>query len=138
MKFETSKDTASAITYEQKGDYRGAQVIGGAIFETKIDRSHPIAFGYKNDKLPVFRNSTLFLEPAKDSYNNPILYTENPLLSGYISKPNLKKLANTAAFKVGGMGRGNVIYFTDNNNFRAFWYGTNKLLMNAIFFGDEM
>lgn len=138
MKFITSKDTATAITYEQRGDYRGAQVIGGAIFETKLDRSHPIAFGYKNATLPVFRNSTIFLEPAKDSYNNPIKYTENPLLSGYISKPNLKKLGGTAAFKADGLGRGNVIYFTDNNNFRAFWYGTNKLLMNAIFFGDEM
>jgi len=28
--------------------------------------------------------------------------------------------------------------FTDNTNFRAFWYGTNKLLMNAIFFGEIM
>ena len=138
MKFKTSKDTATAITYEQRGDYRGAQVIGGAIFETKLDRSHPIAFGYKNDVLPVFRNSTLFLELAKDSYNNPIQYTESPLLSGYISKPNLKKLCNTAAFKTGKLGSGNVLYFTDNTNFRAFWYGTNKLIMNAIFFGDEM
>ena len=31
-----------------------------------------------------------------------------------------------------------VIVFTDNTNFRAFWYGTNKLLMNAVFFADEM
>jgi len=31
-----------------------------------------------------------------------------------------------------------VLYFTDNTNFRAFWYGTNKLMMNAVFFGDHM
>jgi len=138
MKFNSKEDTAKAISFEQVGDYYGAQVIGGAIFETKLDRSHPIAFGYKNSTLPVFRNSTLFLEADKESYNNPIQYTENPLLSGYISKPNLKELSNTAAFKADGLGRGQVIYFTDNNNFRAFWYGTNKLLMNAIFFGNEM
>ena len=36
------------------------------------------------------------------------------------------------------MGSGRVMVFTDNTNFRAFWYGTNKLLMNAIFFGDKM
>lgn len=138
MKFKTRKDTATNISFEQAGNYRGAQVIGGAIFETKLDRSHPIAFGYKNKKLPVFRNSTIFLEPDQNSYNNPILYTKNPLLSGYISAPNLKDLANTSAFKVGDQGRGTIIYFTDNHNFRAFWYGTNKLLMNAIFFGDKM
>ena len=42
-------------------DFRGAQVIGGAIFETELDRSHPINFGYKNDKLAMFRNTTLFI-----------------------------------------------------------------------------
>jgi len=138
MEFITKKDSAKNISFEQKGDYRGAQVIGGAIFNTKLDRSHPIAFGYKNDHLPIFRNSTLFLKPDKNSYNNPIKYTDSPLLSGYISKPNLEKLKNTVPFKTQGLGRGQVVYFTDNTNFRAFWYGTNKLLMNAIFFGDEM
>jgi hypothetical protein len=34
------------------------------------------------------------------------------------------------------MGRGKVINMADNTNFRAFWYGTNKLFANAIFFGN--
>ena len=138
MKFKSKKDTATAISFEQVRDFQGAQAIGGAIFETKLDRSHPIAFGYKNSTLPVFRNSTLFLTPDANSYKNPIQYSSTPLLSGYISNKNLEKLKNTSAFKTGRIGRGRVIYFTDNHNFRAFWYGTNKLLMNAIFFGDEM
>ncbi|PHS68500.1 MAG: zinc carboxypeptidase [Flavobacterium sp.] len=138
MKFKSKKDSTQQISFEQKGDYFGAQVIGGAIFETKLDRSHPIAFGYKNDKLPTFRNSTIFMETDKNSYNNPIMYTDSPLLSGYISDKNLAELKNTAMFKVGSLGSGKVIYFTDNTNFRAFWYGTNKLLMNAIFFGNQM
>jgi hypothetical protein len=28
--------------------------------------------------------------------------------------------------------------FTDNTNFRAFWYGTNRLLMNAIYMSNKM
>tara|TARA_B100001146_G_C16201073_1_gene444687 strand:+ start:5716 stop:8235 length:2520 start_codon:yes stop_codon:yes gene_type:complete len=138
MKFKRTQDTATNISFEDRGNYFGAQVIGGAIFETKLDRTHPIAFGYKNEMLPVFRNSTIFLEADDNSYNNPIQYTNTPLLSGYISKPNLKELSGTSAFKTSGLGRGQVVYFTDNTNFRAFWYGTNKLLMNAIFFGNEM
>ena len=138
IKFKSKKDSTQQISFEQKGDYFGAQVIGGAIFETNLDRSHPIAFGYKNNTLPVFRNSTIFMEIDKNSYNNPIKYSESPLLSGYISDKNLTELKNTAMFKVGNLGSGKVIYFTDNTNFRAFWYGTNKLLMNAIFFGNTM
>ena len=138
IKYKSKKDSAQNISFEEKRNYSGAKFIGGAIFETKLDRSHPISFGYKNDKLPVFKNSTLFVEEEKDSYNNPIMYSKNPLLSGYISKQNLNELKNTSAFKASKLGKGKVIYFTDNTNFRAFWYGTNKLLMNAIFFGDQM
>ena len=138
MTFESKADTATNIPFDQRRNYNGAQVIGGAIFNTKIDRSHPIAFGYKNDHLAMFRNSTLFVKADKNSYNNPIQYTNSPLLGGYISSKNLTLLKNTVPFKTGGLGRGQVVYFTDNTNFRAFWYGTNKLLMNAIFFGGQM
>jgi hypothetical protein len=136
--FKKMKREAKDITFEQRGDYRGAQFIGGAIFEADLDRSHPINFGYKTDKIALFRNNTLFMNADKQSYNNPIKYTKNPLLSGYISKPNLDSLSLTVPFNVKNLGRGNVVVFTDNTNFRAFWYGTNKLLMNAIFFREEL
>ena len=86
----------------------------------------------------VGNNNTIFIKPDKDSYNNPIKYTKKPLLSGYISEENLDSLATSVPFKVGRKGQGRIIAFTDNTNFRAFWYGTNKLLMNAIFFSKQM
>ncbi|WP_175335432.1 M14 family zinc carboxypeptidase [Polaribacter reichenbachii] len=135
---KTKRDSVKNITFENKSLFSGAQVIGGAIFEANIDRSHPINFGYKNDKIALFRNSTMFLKADKNSYNNPIQYTAKPLLSGYISKENAKVIPNTVPFKVQRFGRGRVIVFTDNTNFRAFWFGTNKLLMNTIFFGNMM
>ncbi|CAM1344898.1 M14 family metallopeptidase [Tenacibaculum amylolyticum] len=132
------RDTIQNVTFENRRNASGAEVIGGAIFDTKIDRSHPVNFGFKNDHLALFRNTTLFVKPDTKSYNNPIKYTNDPLLSGYISKENLKNLKNTVPFKTQRLGRGRVIIFTDNTNFRAFWYGTNKLLMNAVFFSDMM
>jgi len=131
-------DTVKNVSFEDRSKQSGAQVIGGAIFEAKIDRSHPVNFGYKNDKIALFRNTTVFIKPDSRSYNNPIQYTENPLLSGYISEENTKVIKNSVPFKVQRKGRGRVIVFTDNTNFRAFWYGTNKLLMNAVFFGNQM
>jgi hypothetical protein len=139
-KFTFKKDTlvAKNISFEQREKFFGAQETGGAIFETRLDRSHPINFGYKNNTLPMFRDTNVYIEPSKDSYKNPIQYTNNPLLSGYVSEENLKLLKNSVPFQVDRMGKGRVIVFTDNTNFRAFWYGTNKLLMNAIFFGQSM
>ena len=138
LDFKKNNRTAKDISYEQRGDYNGAQVIGGAIFEAKLDRSHPINFGYKNDKVSLFRNSTIFMKADKNSYNNPIQYTKNPLSSGYISKPNLDSLSMTVPLQIKRLGRGKIVAFTDNTNFRAFWYGTNKFMMNAIFFREEL
>jgi hypothetical protein len=138
LSFKKTENPVENITFEQRSDHSGAQRIGGAIFETKLDRSHPIAFGFKDDQLPMFRNTTLFVESHKDSYRNPIKYTSDPLMSGYISDINLEALKSTVPFQHNNYGRGDVIGFTDNTQFRAFWYGTNKLLMNAIFFAKEM
>ena len=138
LEFLENKLIAKEVSFEERNDFRGAQGIGGAIFEAVQDRSHPVNFGYTNDKIALFRDTTIFVKADSTSYNNPIKYTEKPLLSGYISQPNLGLLASTVPFKHEGMGKGHVILFTDNTNFRGFWYGTNKLLMNAIFFGDEM
>ena len=137
--FNNSKiDEVKNVSFEEKNMHSGAQVIGGAIFNAYTDRSHPINFGYKNNEISLFRNTTIFMKPDKKSYNNPIQYTDAPLKSGYISEENLEKLKNTVPFKVQHLKSGRVIVFTDNTNFRGFWFGTNKLLMNAIFFSKFM
>ncbi len=140
LKLEFRKDTLKAenISFEQRGDFQGAQVTGGAIFEARTDRSHPINYGYKNENIFLFRNTNIYLEPDSESYNNPIQYTTAPLQSGYISEENAELISGSVPLKIGRTGRGRVVLFTDNTNFRAFWYGTNKLLMNAIFFGHIM
>ena len=137
LKFKTKKIQTKNISFAQKENHFGAQVIGGAIFEAKLDLSHPINFGYKNKNISLFRNTTIFMDQDNISYNNPIIYSENPLLSGYISKENLEIIKSTVPFKTGAYKKGQVTCFSDNTNFRAFWYGTNKLLMNAIYFSEQ-
>jgi len=124
--------------YVKQGMDRGAGVIGGAIFNTRIDLTHPLGYGFNDDELTVFRNSTIFMEKGENPYSTPVYYTSEPLASGYISDENVDMLANSAAVIVHGYGRGKVITMTDNPNFRAFWYGTNKLFMNAVFFGQTI
>ena len=138
LKFKKDSLVARDISFDEKNEYLGAQVTGGAIFQADIDRSHPVNYGYKNDKISMFRNSNIYIEPQKNSYDNPIQYTNNPLLSGYISEENAELIKKSVPFRVKRLGKGRVVLFTDNTNFRAFWYGTNKLLMNVIFFGNLM
>jgi len=75
------------------------------------------------------------MEKAKNPYGNPIVFTSTPMLSGYISKENYAKLKDSSVAGVSIFGQGRVIAFTDNLSFRAFWLGTNKILINSIFYG---
>lgn len=134
---EPRKDE-SLRPYVSASSEMGAQRIGGSIFQTTIDPTHPLFYGYRTSTLATFRNTELMLEIPSNSYAAPMRYTSEPLLSGYISKPQLDRLKNTAAIVVGGQGSGRVIAATDNPVFRAFWFGTDKLLANAIFFGHTI
>jgi hypothetical protein len=125
-----------ARAYADIEEFAGAQQTDGAIFEASVDLTNPLLYGYYTNKLPIFKSNNLFLQKANGAYANPIVMTSNPLLSGYISKANLTKTKDASVVGVTAMGRGRVIGFTENLAFRAFWFGTNRLLMNAIFYGS--
>lgn len=122
--------------YHLQDRFAGAQVIGGAIFRNTIDASHPLGWGIRDGQIYVFRNSTRFFEIPKNTYAAPLLYPDSPLAAGYISTSNHEKLGGTAGVVVSRIGRGRSIQFADNHNFRAFWYGSNRLFLNAIYFGN--
>ncbi len=132
-----TKDTARR-PYSKLSPDRGSKFIGGSIFEVKLDLTNPLAYGFNNETLPVFHKGTSFYDLPKNLYAAPAIYSAQPLLGGYISKNNLKTIGNSAAIITCRAGRGRVICMSDNPNFRAFWYGTNKLFANAIFFGNTI
>lgn len=137
VRFKKSPDKVEAQRpYSKMDDDYGSEVIGGAIFETIIDLTHPLAYGFQRAQLPSFRRGTLFFEIAKNPYATPMKYSNAPLLSGYIKKDNLRQLSGSAVVVVSSLGSGRVINMADNPNFRAFWFGTNKIFMNALFFGN--
>ena len=71
-------------------------------------------------------------------FATPLRYSDDPVWSGYVKKQHEKTLAGSAGIITTGTGRGRVICFADNPNFRAFWYGTNRLFTNAVFFGQTI
>ena len=122
--------------YETLDEDRGARRMAGAIFEAELDLSHPLCFGYERPSLPMFLGDTIFIETTKNPYATPVVFSGAPLLAGYIHPKQKPLVAHAAAVVVGGLGKGRVICFAGDPNFRAFWYGTNRLFANAIFFGN--
>ncbi|PPK85763.1 zinc carboxypeptidase [Neolewinella xylanilytica] len=136
-----TSDPDSAITqrpYEKAERDRGGQVLGGSIYRTVADLTHPLLFGMKREEIPVFRSGTLLYEPAENIYATPVRYADEPLISGYSPRGFAQKAAGSAAVIVSGSRGGRTISFASNPNFRGFWYGTNRLFMNAIMFGTTI
>lgn len=121
--------------YVSQEKYNGAMETAGTIFETKIDPTHPICFGYSQEKLALFKDNNIFFEDTKNPYNTPIIFTNNPLIAGYVHPKNETLIKNSPAVITQTLGAGKIILMSENPNFRAFWYGTNKIFLNTLFFG---
>jgi hypothetical protein len=131
---DTTK-TPRRFDFGSAEEIEGARQLGGSIFQVDLDVTHPIGFGFSSRKVSIYRNGRTYLQPSKNPYSTVAQYTSKPLIGGYLHKSQLPKIANSAAIVVSALGSGKVILFTDNPNFRAYWYGTNKLFLNALFFG---
>ena len=116
----------------------GSQFLGGSIFKTQVDLSHPLLYGYQRNELAVFKRGTSLYKIPGNKFAAPITYAPNPLIAGYTPGKMENYMAGGAYVMNFGNGAGRVICFTENTNFRAFWLGTNKLLANATFFGSHL
>lgn len=126
------------VNYEDAAANEGSQNTGGTMFEADIDITHPIGFGYKNRKITLYRNGNTLLEPSKNPYSTVVQYSDKPWLTGYVHPQTLKKISGSAGVLVSPEGSGRTILFADNPNFRGVWYGTEKMFLNAIFFGANI
>jgi hypothetical protein len=127
-------DSTRSIPYAEKEFRDGAQQLTGAIFKADLDRTHPLGYGFKVPYVYLFKANKVFPEKNKNPYATPATYGSQPLVSGYLTKENRESSRNAAAVLVNALGNGKVISIVDNPNFRAFWLGGTKLMMNAIFF----
>ncbi len=137
---ETKNDTIfSRKRYIDAREYSGRERIGGSILKVDLDLTHPLAFGYRDQSIPVYKNNNVFLNKSKSDYSSVAIYSKNPHIDGYVSKKNMENnLKGAASLIVSDSGSGRVVLFADNPNFRGTWYGTNKLFLNAIFFGANI
>ncbi len=131
-------DSLGAQPYALAEAIKGAQAIPGTILNAKIDITHPICYGYNQPNLSVFKDNSIVFDKISDPFNAPIFYTENPLISGYLTPSKEKYLKGNPSVITNKLGEGKVIAMADNPNFRAFWYGTNKLFLNALFFSNQI
>jgi len=139
---DKEKDSTKIVPRKPYVDAReniGKESIGGIILKADIDVTHPLAFGYRDATIPVYKNNTVWLAPSKNAYATVAQYAKDAHIDGFITKKNKDTfLAKSASLVVSQRGNGRVILFADNPNFRGSWYGTNRLFLNALFLGNKI
>jgi hypothetical protein len=117
----------------------GKESVGGVILRADLDLTHPLAFGYHDLSIPVYKNNEVWLLPSKNDYATVAKYAKNPHIDGFLTKKNIEEyLKPSASLLVSKLGEGRVVLFADNPNFRGSWYGTNRLFLNALFLGEHI
>lgn len=138
VKQDSSSKTKPSPLKKYGDRERGAleNYTAGAIFRVTFDASHPLMFGVK-DYFTLKQDENLFqyFEPGKGW--NVGYITENSKMSGFVGHSLAKKLKNGLVFGTENIGRGSVIYLTDNVLFRNFWESGKLIMANATFFGIE-
>ncbi len=132
----SSPSAPSSPRYDEADERRAEREVKGAVVRASFDATHPLCFGYSQHQpfIELLRTSTSSLRPAANAYLNPLRYTDDPVVSGYISKPNQSAIKGTTPVQLREAGEGRIVFFTDNPVFRGHWLGSEKLLANAIFF----
>ncbi|MFS4418300.1 M14 family zinc carboxypeptidase [Maribacter sp. 2307ULW6-5] len=134
-----STERAKRLPYVEAPEHLGRERVGGIIVKVALDRTHPLGYGYVDNEIPVYKNNTVWLAPSTNPYATVGKYTAEPHIDGFISQKNMETfLKPSASLVVDKVGKGRVVLFADNPNFRGSWYGTNKLFLNALFFGDKI
>ena len=121
------------IPYAERERQYAKQLITGAIFKTKVDNTHPLAFGYDDTYYSLKLGSTSY-SLLNGGYNVAHIGNDVQKVSGFAGSEAIKKLPNSLVFGEERMGRGSMIYFVDNTHFRSFWENGKLFLVNAIFF----
>ena len=136
------KDSTTIATrrpYVEASENLGREKLGGVFLKGIVDHTHPLGFGFTQKSVNLYKNNLVWFEPSKSNYGTPVAYAKTPHVDGYISKNIREKfLPKAAPVVVSKVGKGRVILFAENPNFRGTAYGTNRLFLNALFLGNHI
>jgi Zinc carboxypeptidase len=109
----------------------------GAILRVKVDRTHWLGFGYGDMTTVIVDSNRIYTLLKLDKGTNVAIYLpeDKMLVSGFMWDEPKKQLANKAYLMHVASGRGHIIAFVEDPNYRAFMEGLNIMMLNAVFLG---
>jgi hypothetical protein len=116
--------------------------LPGAFFKAEFDRENWLTSGYSYE-LPILINSNRVYQapdgPATPSRNTPVTIAtgDDSKIAGHAWQENLERTPGSVFLYEERVGRGRVIAFAEDVNFRGYWRGANRLFLNAVILGPS-
>lgn len=132
---EKEPDSARRAFGDQR-DIAAIERVSGNILSADVDTSHPLGFGLPRNQLAVNKENGISFKPSRNAFSTVVRIDETPRVNGYLSESNRTRVAGAAWLLVSPQGQGNVVLFADDPAHRKYWHGTERLLLNAVFFGN--
>jgi hypothetical protein len=109
----------------------------GAILRVAVDRTHWLGFGYNEMTTVIVDSNRIYTLLKLDKGTNVAVYLpeDKMLVSGFMWDDPKRQLPNKAFLMHTRSGRGHVIGFAEDPNYRAFMDGLNVMMLNAVFLG---
>jgi hypothetical protein len=111
--------------------------LAGAMLRVRLDRNHWLTAGLDDEVTGVIEGARVFAPITLDQGRNVGLYQKEDRLvaAGLVWKEAQPLLAQRAFLIHQPIGRGHVIAFAEDPNYRAFAEATSLLFMNAVLLG---
>ena len=110
--------------------------VPGAFLRASVYDDHFVTFGSPGEVLPL-ANTELILTPLKptDGRNLVNFAARDLVVSGFCWPETLELMAGKPLVLYQSLGKGHVIAFADDPNFRAMTPSIERFFLNAVFFG---
>ena len=109
----------------------------GSILRVKVDPEHFLGYGYERDTAATVQSNFAFTI-SRTGQNAAAFADERQVrLAGFMWPEVQKAMAKTLFAWVEPAGRGNVIFFAEDPNFRASQLSTLRMFFNAVFLGPS-
>ncbi len=157
--WESSGVSYSKEQLEMRDGWQSLLMPSGAIVSARADTEHWLTFGSENLVPVLYGNNPILmtggnsqailrigeLSPNKDSETKTINWSQIPSgydlnvrMSGLVWPEASQRIANSAYLTREKFGKGQIILFSGEPNFRGSARGTNRLWLNAVIYGSGL
>lgn len=114
--------------------------VPGAAFRARLNRDHFLSYGYDSDALVVLMDGGAFFRPSKDGANVVTFADAGPLtVAGFTWPGNTEELLRGTAYVIDEpTGRGHVIMFAEDPNFRFLWRTTTQMFLSSVLLAPSL